>query len=162
MLLLGGGDLFINEEDLGVSYTPMSPILRLRGTYTSPTSGRDNLLEEPPVTPETVRSLRAESGNWSKVAYSARVYFELFDVKVFRKDWWWTLVDGVFLEAYLGDHLLVTMLLKSIWYLGEALRIKDATLGYLGGLYLPGDHSRIVSNCYLLVGFTFPRVDDID
>ena len=68
----------------------------------------------------------------------------------------------MFLEAYLGDHLLVTMLLKSIWYLGEALRFKDATLGYLGGLYLPGDHSRIVSNCYLLVGFTFPRVDDKD
>ena len=68
----------------------------------------------------------------------------------------------MFLKAYLGDHLLVTMLLKSIWYLGEALRIMDATLVYLGGLYLPGDHSRIVSNCYLLVGFTFPRVDDID
>jgi hypothetical protein len=32
---------------------------------------------------------------------------------------------GLFLETYLGDHLLATMLLKSIWYLGEALRNKD-------------------------------------
>lgn len=68
----------------------------------------------------------------------------------------------MFLETYLGDHLVATMLLKSIWYFGEALRIKDATLGYLGGLCLPGDHSRIVSNCYLLFGFIFPRVDVID
>ena len=68
----------------------------------------------------------------------------------------------MFLETYLGDHLLVTMLLKSIWYLGETLLIMDATLGYLCGLYLPGDHSRIVSNCYLLLGFTLPWVEVID
>lgn len=68
----------------------------------------------------------------------------------------------MFLETYLGDHLLATMQLKSIWYLGEALRIMDVAFGYLGGLYRPGDHSRIVSNCYLLLGFTFPWVDVID
>ena len=63
VLMLLDGDLFIYDEDEGVSLATMSPTFRLSGTYTSPTSGRDSRLEEPPVKPDTVRSFRAESGN---------------------------------------------------------------------------------------------------
>jgi hypothetical protein len=61
--MLLGGDRLTEIFEIGVSFEPSSSILRLRGTYTSPISGRDNLLDEPPVTPDKVRSLSAESGN---------------------------------------------------------------------------------------------------
>lgn len=60
--MLLGGDRFTEIFEIGVSFEPSSSILLLRGTYTSPMSGRDNLLDEPPVRPDNVRSLRAESG----------------------------------------------------------------------------------------------------